>query len=183
MNSIKTYTDDESALGRLSAWQVAIGLANDHFTGIGFSTALSEYFVRYAGIQRSGIVAHSIYFEVLGQHGYVGLVIFLAIWISTWFSASRIRKAVKGIPEAQWCGRLAALCQVSLLGYAVGGAFLTLAFYDLPYYVLAIVVLTRQWVTRRGWETDTLPPWKWPRRAGAQVAIPARPGDAVSGHG
>lgn len=161
MRTIQSYDDDVSALGRLAAWKVAIGLAGDHLTGAGFTTGLSEYFYRYLGIQREGIVAHSIYFEVLGQHGYPGLLIFLAIGISTWRAASRVRKEARDIPEAQWCVSLVSLCQVSLLGYAVGGAFLTLAFYDLPYYVLAMVVLTRQWVARRGWETDVLLPSQW----------------------
>lgn len=172
MNTIKTYEEDGSAQGRLSAWKVAIGLANDYFTGVGFSTGLSEYFYKYANVQHGGVVAHSIYFEVLGQHGYVGLAIFLAIGISAWRAAAQVRKKAAKIPEAQWCVQLAGMCQVSLLGYAVGGAFLTLAFYDLPYYVLAIAVLTRQWVERRGWETDDLPMWRWPR-GGMQSASPA----------
>lgn len=171
MNTIKTYEADGSAQGRLSAWTVAIGLANDHLTGVGFSTGLSEYFARYANIEHGGVVAHSIYFEVLGQHGYIGLLIFLSIGIAAWRAAAQVRKAAAKIPEAQWCVQLASMCQVSLLGYAVGGAFLTLAFYDLPYYVLALVVLTRQWVERRGWETDELPVWRWPR-PGRALAMP-----------
>jgi len=163
MNTIKTYESDGSAQGRLSAWKVAIGLANDHLTGVGFSTGLSEYFYKYANVEHGGVVAHSIYFEVLGQHGYIGLLIFLSVGISAWRAAAQVRKLAEKIPEAQWCFQLAGMCQVSLLGYAVGGAFLTLAFYDLPYYVLALVVLTRQWVARRGWESDELPVWRWPR--------------------
>jgi putative inorganic carbon (HCO3(-)) transporter len=97
------------------------------------------------------------FFEVLGQHGYIGLAIFLAIGFTTWHSASRIRKAAANEPRAQWCVTLASMCQVSLLGYAVGGAFLTLAFYDLPYYLMAVVVMTRAWVEQRAWEREELP--------------------------
>jgi hypothetical protein len=32
------------------------------------------------------------------------------------------------------------MCQVSLIGFAVGGAFLSLAYFDLPYNILVIVV-------------------------------------------
>ena len=43
------------------------------------------------------------------------------------------------------------MCQVSLLGYGVGGAFLGLAYFDLPYHIMAIVVITGEMV-RRGLE-------------------------------
>lgn len=168
MNTIKTYDQDTSALGRLSAWQVAIGLANDKITGAGFRAGLGEYFMKYLGIEHEGLVAHSIYFEVLGQHGYIGLLIFISIIVSAWRCAAVVRKKAASIPEAQWCVTLASMCQVSLLGYVVGGAFLTLAFYDLPYYVMALAVLTRQWVERRGWETDGVMPDRWGRALAAR---------------
>ena len=33
------------------------------------------------------------------------------------------------------------MCQVGLIGYATGGAFLSLVYFDLPYYLVLIVVL------------------------------------------
>ena len=33
------------------------------------------------------------------------------------------------------------MCQVSLVGYAVGGAFLSLTYFDLPYYIVLILVV------------------------------------------
>jgi hypothetical protein len=38
------------------------------------------------------------------------------------------------------------MVQVSLIGYLVGGTFLSLAYFDLPYNLLVLVVLTRRWV-------------------------------------
>lgn len=32
-----------------------------------------------------------------------------------------------------------------MIGYLVGGAFLSLAYFDLPYNILAIAILTKQW--------------------------------------
>lgn len=46
------------------------------------------------------------------------------------------------------------MVQVSLLGYAVGGAFLSLAYFDLPYNMMVMVVLARKWVENRSWETE-----------------------------
>ena len=38
------------------------------------------------------------------------------------------------------------MCQVALVGYAVGGAFLSLAYFDLPYNILVIVILAKRWI-------------------------------------
>jgi hypothetical protein len=43
------------------------------------------------------------------------------------------------------------MCQVSLAGYAVGGAFLSLSYYDLPYNILVLVVLGCRWMDGKEW--------------------------------
>jgi hypothetical protein len=43
------------------------------------------------------------------------------------------------------------MCQVSLAGYAVGGAFLSLSYYDLPYNILLLVVLGCRWMDTKVW--------------------------------
>ena len=54
------------------------------------------------------------------------------------------------------------MCQVSLVGYAVGGAFLSLSYFDLPYNIMVMVVLTRVWVEKKSWLTEPAysPGWK-----------------------
>ena len=65
-------------------------------------------------------------------------------------------------PETKWCKDLGTMCQVALAGYAVGGAFLTLAYFDLPYNIMLVVVLTRAWVEKKGWKSEPIetPRWK-----------------------
>ena len=46
------------------------------------------------------------------------------------------------------------MAQASLVGFAVGGAFLSLAYFDLPYDILAVVVLARRWMESKGWERE-----------------------------
>ena len=41
-----------------------------------------------------------------------------------------------------------------LIGYLVGGAFLSLAYFDLPYDVMVAIVLARKWVESRAWERE-----------------------------
>jgi hypothetical protein len=47
------------------------------------------------------------------------------------------------------------MCQVAIVGYAVGGAFLSLAYFDLPYNVMVILVCTQRWIEAKRWEVDT----------------------------
>ena len=46
------------------------------------------------------------------------------------------------------------MVQVSLIGYLVGGAFLSLSYFDFPYNLMTLVVLTRVWVSTRGWASE-----------------------------
>ena len=79
---------------------------------------------------------------------------FVLIWTLTWRMANRIR-GDKNLPaNAQWAIELASMCQVSLVGFAVGGAFLSLAYFDLPYNIVILVVLTKVWVDKKGWLTE-----------------------------
>jgi len=50
-------------------------------------------------------------------------------------------RQVKRIPELAWMGDMVNMTLVGLAGYATGGAFAGLTFFDLPYHLMAIVVL------------------------------------------
>ena len=141
METIDNYKTDASALGRINAWSFAINVANQNFFGGGFNTFSHRMFALYAPDPFNHHAAHSIYFQVLGEHGFVGLFLFLLLMFFGWRTGDRINKACKARSELRWAGTLSAMCQVSIIGYAVGGAFLTLAYYDLYYYILGILVL------------------------------------------
>jgi putative inorganic carbon (hco3(-)) transporter len=178
MSTIETYQEDESAMGRIAAWWVAWGVAKDYPFGVGFSITRPELFEAYSPLadRMAGRnpVAHSIYFQVMGHHGFVGFLLFITLWMSTWRLAARVRGMAAGIAQAQWCADLAAMAQVSLVAYAVGGAFLDLAYYDLPYNIMIIVVLTYAWVRRRAWETEPVAQpgrWRIPGLAGPAPTV------------
>jgi len=145
MNTIKTYDQDASALGRINAWHMAWRLATDLFPfGGGFTVAGPAVFARYAPDPSIPLTAHSIYFQAMGEHGFFGLFVFIGIFFTTWRLASATIQASKGLPELQWARDLAAMCQVGLIGYATGGAFLSLVYFDLPYYLVLIVVVVNR---------------------------------------
>lgn len=146
MSTISEYQQDGSAMGRINAWWFTWNVATRHFFGGGFDIYNPSLFAVYAPDPESIHVAHSIYFSVLGEHGFVGLVLFLTIWGLTWRWANWLRKNATGNPETEWAATLGSMCQVSLVGYAVGGAFLSLAYFDLPYNIMVLAVLARRWV-------------------------------------
>jgi probable O-glycosylation ligase (exosortase A-associated) len=149
MYTIETYEQDESAMARINSWTTATNLAKDRFFGGGFRSHYAPGFARYAE-EPSGVrPAHSIYFEMLGEHGFVGLALFVLLWVLVWRDASWIIRQSQDQETLRWASDLARMIQVSLVGYFVGGAFLNLAQYDVPYNLLVALVLTRGLVEKQ----------------------------------
>lgn len=141
MSTIKTYEEDASAMGRINAWQMAINMASDRLTGGGFEPISRAVYMRYAPDPNYVVDFHSIYFEVLGEHGFIGLILFLSLFTVTWFRCGSIIRAARRDDSLKWAGDLAAMLQVSVIGYASAGAFLGMAYFDLPYHIMAIAVI------------------------------------------
>ena len=166
MDTIQNYEDDASAMGRISAWWTAWNLAWHYPFGVGFNPAQPEIFAMYSPYPMSVHAAHSIYFQILGNHGFIGLLLFLSIWISTWRNAAWLLKEAPKYVQAKWCVDLANMSQVALLAYAVGGAFLSLAYFDLPYNIMVIILCTRLWVQQQAWLLEPAAANKWFARVG-----------------
>jgi probable O-glycosylation ligase (exosortase A-associated) len=139
IDSIGNYEDDPSSQGRLAAWRHALEVAHQSpVVGGGFDV-----------VRATGRDVHSIYFEVLAEHGYVGLIIFLALGIGAYLTAGSTIRRAHDHPELAWAADLAAMVQVSIAAYAIAGAFLTLATFDLYYHLIAIVVIASALVRQR----------------------------------
>lgn len=153
MSTIQTYDEDASATGRINAWRFAWNLALDHpVFGGGAKVFTRELFFRYAPEPDRVHDAHSIYFEILAEQGFVGLALFLGIGLATLASASRLMRLGRADPAIHWAYDLGAMAQVCIIGYAVGGAFLGLAYFDLPYTIMAFVVLGQVVAEREYWQ-------------------------------
>jgi putative inorganic carbon (HCO3(-)) transporter len=149
METIATYEQDASAMGRINAWWAAFNIAQDRMLGGGFDLYRPDVFAIYAPVPDDVHAAHSIYFQVLGELGFIGLAIFLSFWFFTWRTAAWVRRHARNDPETEWASTLAGLCQVSLVAYFIGGAFLSLSYFDLPYNLMVLVVVARQIVEKR----------------------------------
>lgn len=168
MSTIETYDQDQSAMGRINAWHFAFNLAKDRpLFGGGYNAFTPDIFARYAPNPEVVHDAHSIYFEVLGEHGFVGLALFLLLGWFAWRSCSVVKKQAKSHPEGQWIADLASMVQVSLVGYAASGAFLGLAYFDFYYHLIALVVLLKLQSRQLSPANNEKAPGFFPRRAAA----------------
>ena len=176
MNTIKTYDADDSALGRLNAWGMAFNLAKDRLFGGGFMIWTGSVFQIYGPEPNRVHAAHSIYFQVLGEHGFIGLFLFMGIGATTWWSARDLIRISRDQPRLKWAADLGAMAQVSMIAFATAGAFLSLAYFDLPYNVMIMVVVAQRLV--RAEMAKPMP--RVQQAAGTQaagsVALPTRSG-------
>lgn len=142
METIQNYEEESSAQSRFKAWRYAIDLAAKRpLVGGGFGA--------FAGnLKRDSTTkwrnAHSVYFEVLGEHGYVGLILYLLLGVATLRAGTWIIRNTRDRPELTWARDLASMLQVGLIAYAANGVFLNLAFFDLYYHFVAIMIITRE---------------------------------------
>lgn len=152
METIEQYNQDTSALSRLYTWHTLWNVAVDRpLLGAGFRADVLSVFERYAPSSPEyaifdGLrwVAHSIYFEALGEHGFVGLALFVSMYLWVWFAGARLaRRAAQMADLRDWMPVLLRMCQVSVVAYGAGGAFLSLMSFDLPLYLIALVTLCK----------------------------------------
>lgn len=124
---------------RVQSWKLSQAIADDHpIVGGGFRIVQNPKSLKmYPGVSQNKYAAavHSIYFEVLSDHGYVGLILFLGVLgLGSWTNLSS-RWLTKNKPELRWAFDLATALQLSICVYALGGAALSLAYFDV-YYIM-----------------------------------------------
>lgn len=145
MATIQDYEQESSANARLDSWTFSYRVALDRpVIGGGFGVYTDAQYQKYYSEYLMPWNAHSSYFEIMAEHGFVGLFLFMAVLGSAYMSAGRTRKWAKNNPETRWLSDLSAMLQVSLAGYAVGAVFLNVAFSDLYWHMLALVVICAQ---------------------------------------
>lgn len=137
---------EASAQSRIDAWITILNLAKDRpILGAGLNPWNSIMYQLYSESHQSVavIAAHSIYFSILAEHGWIGLAMFVGIFAIGWRTASGVIRQCQSYPELDWLIDLMKTMQVSLVGYGVGGAFHQLPYFDLPWHIVSIIVIGR----------------------------------------
>lgn len=154
IDTIRTADQDNSFMGRVIAWKISILIALDNPVFGGGFRAVQDLaiwqqqsinfdrlrFIPTAPVFEDSRAAHSIYFEVLGDLGFVGLALFLGIFATAWRNATKLRRQLSesiGGRES-WAYDLAGTIQLSLAAFLVSGAALSFAYFDLAYLLVAM---------------------------------------------
>lgn len=145
LDTINDTGSDTSFQDRVMSWHVATFVAIDHFPfGAGFyAPQLAQIFNSYFPGQRP-YAAHSIYFQVLGEHGFIGLALYLLILLLALRNAAIVLRQTRNRPELLWARDLASMIQVALIGYYVGGAALSMAYFDGFLLLIALLSTLRE---------------------------------------
>ncbi len=145
IGSIQDYQDDASAEGRLAIWGAAykIALARPLVGGGFYAPYRQEIIDQYApGVQARAV--HSIWMETLGENGFPALIVWTSLLLVGLNNCRTIIRRTKDIPELRWANDMAHMGMVSLLGYAVGGSFLSLSYWDFYYTLLILFAAVRR---------------------------------------
>ncbi len=148
MSTIGEATHDASFMGRVDAWVINYKLAVENpLTGAGLRNSYQKEIAKSVDTERAerAKAAHSIYFEVLGGSGFVGLAIYLTLFATAFVSAWRIYLSRIRNCAPPWKWRFAYYAQMAFLVFAIGGASVSLEMWDGYLIVIALVAaLARQ---------------------------------------
>ena len=186
INTIRDASSDNSFEIRLLAWKINYMLALDHpFLGVGpYGSLIWENWTSQLGqavtflfpsplVMRT-FVAHSIYFQVLGDTGFIGLFLFVALLATALLKTIQTQRLARREPALEWAGDLARATQISLVVYLVAGAALSLIYFELIYIMLAIISRTHRTARQLATAQDTVAqPKLRPRRPVTALPKPA----------
>ena len=149
---IQNYEEDESAVGRLDAWGAGLRMFRDRpLLGVGvgaFSIAYGTKYFPPDAVAANWREAHSVFFQVLGELGLSGVVTFWGLFFSLFFLVHGLRFTRLGDRgEDRFFHKARSAVLVSLAGWLVTAAFLSVAYYP-HLFILVMVSATLQRLAR-----------------------------------
>lgn len=187
MDTIAAAEADDSFMSRVSSWKMNTILAiNRPLLGGGYSAmedpkVFRDYLPQFGMLDfvptntpRGALAAHSIYFQVLGDTGFLGLSLFLAMIASGFYNVRRIRMLTRHDPSLAWANEMATALQISLIGFLISGAALSAAYSELLYIELALISMLRRSLFEATGSGKAVPAWIAERAAAEGRALVVR---------
>lgn len=167
METIQDYKADESAATRVAVWKWTWEFVKEHPFGGGFD-AYRINKIRYdlpvvdengfdtGAVDRREIVDqgrayHSSFFEMLGEQGFPGLIIWLLIHVGGVWRMEMVARMYKkrNRPDESWVAPLATALQNAQIIYLVGSLFVGIAFQPFVYMLVAMQLGLDTYLARR----------------------------------
>lgn len=159
VGSMQEIENDSSFMGRVAAWKIssAVALENPVFGGgfhaIQYTPVWDAYrykqgllgWINTPRPTERGKAAHNIFFEVLGDQGFVGVTIFCALFFNAYRARAEIkRRTANG--QWLWARDMSDMLFLSLFSYLVCGSAVSMAYFEPFYVILMVMEMLRQWV-------------------------------------
>jgi probable O-glycosylation ligase (exosortase A-associated) len=161
MDTIKGYQADESASTRVAVWGWTWNYVQDHPAGGGFNAYLGNHIqlqlkdargqpINNAVEYDKARAFHSAYFEMLGEQGFPGFLMWAMLHLSSLFRLEMLRRRFRKStdPDEQWIAPLATALQHGHIIYLVGSLFIGIAFQPFVYMMLACEIGLDSYVLR-----------------------------------
>lgn len=150
MGTLSAPSQESSAEGRLHAWRAGTKMAMNNVLGVGagnFPNNFPKY--RTADAPTRWMTAHSMYFLILGELGFLGLALLFKLVFGNFRSNVRLRKrlqARQGEDKTRFAADIRTLDTFngSVIGLAVAGAFLSVTYYPHIFVLAALSVSMRR---------------------------------------
>ncbi|QHE85925.1 putative O-glycosylation ligase, exosortase A system-associated [Hydrogenophaga sp. BPS33] len=154
METIKEANEDDSFMGRVAAWKISSAIALAHPIFGGGYRAIQSYevwdrfkysqgfmgFVETPVLNSSAVAAHSIWFEVVADQGFVGLGLFVLLILSSLYYWRKVRLlARKNMQQVHWAFDLANALAGCVAIYVITGSALSAAYFELPYILMMLM--------------------------------------------
>ncbi|HZL60622.1 MAG TPA: putative O-glycosylation ligase, exosortase A system-associated [Stellaceae bacterium] len=145
IQTISTYQQDASAEGRIEMWKAATRIAVARpLVGGGFMAPYTQDVMDEYSPGTKARAVHSIWFENLGENGFIALALWIAIAVTALQNCRYIIRRTKGNLQLKWANDLGHMSLVAIVGYLVGGSFLSLSYWDFYFTLAVILAATRR---------------------------------------
>jgi probable O-glycosylation ligase (exosortase A-associated) len=154
-DTLSNYEEDPSAESRFWNWEFCtrIGLAHPA-TGAGFDFYSRELYQKYYPefIERWGPEkvwsCHSMWLTIFAEHGIFTFILWVGILVSSFWSLGSLRR-IGAVGGDTWICHCADMLQVALIGFMVMGTFVDIAYYEIYYQLVAVMIVLKQIVRPR----------------------------------
>lgn len=159
MSTIGSADSDSSFMNRVGSWKMNMLVALDRpLTGGGFSSmedpgVFRQYLLQFSKLDfiptdtpTIAFAAHSIYFQVLGDTGFIGFFLFVGLLFCAFRNVRIIQRLGRGREDVQWAVDLARFLRLTLIAFMVSGAALSLAYFEFYYIMITLLSVTRRHV-------------------------------------
>ncbi|MGF1563554.1 MAG: O-antigen ligase family protein [Geminicoccaceae bacterium] len=139
---------DESAEGRLLAWGAATSMAlANPLTGVGIDNFVPNFYYYVSEWHGMAKAVHSTWFQALGETGFTGFFLFIALIAVTAMRGVATWRHLGGLRDNRAAERLRDQTEAllaALAGFCVAGTFLTQAFTWPVYILIALLVSAKR---------------------------------------